>query len=38
MNKPILLNGEDSSGSVEAVRRSLEGTWELTALEYTPEI
>jgi hypothetical protein len=37
MNKPILLNGDESSGTVEALRRSLEGTWELTALEYTPE-
>jgi hypothetical protein len=36
MNKPIALGSESSSGSVESARRSLEGTWELTALELAP--
>ena len=33
MNKPIALTGEDPTGSVESTRHSLEGTWDLAALE-----
>jgi hypothetical protein len=36
MNKPVPLNAEASSGAVESVRRALQGTWELAALELAP--
>jgi hypothetical protein len=36
MNKPVMLSPDASSGAIESVRRALEGTWELTALEYAP--
>jgi len=37
MNKPVPLGGDSSSGSVEQARKQLMGTWELTALEMTPQ-
>jgi len=36
MNKPVALGKDASSGSVEAARRQLEGTWDLVALEWAP--
>jgi hypothetical protein len=37
MNKPIGLGSDPGSGAIEAVRRQLEGTWDLVALESAPE-
>jgi hypothetical protein len=37
MNKPVALNSEDSSGTLESARRQLTGTWELVGLEYSPQ-
>jgi hypothetical protein len=37
MNKPVALGGDAPSGSVEQIRKQLMGTWELTALEMTPQ-
>jgi hypothetical protein len=37
MNKPVALNSDDSSGTLEAARRQLTGTWDLEALEYSPQ-
>ena len=34
---PIALSREDTSGSMEAVRRQLSGTWDLVALQASPE-
>jgi len=36
MNKPVAINTEEGSGSLEAARRELTGTWDLLALEYAP--
>ena len=36
MNKPVELNASDTSGSLEAGRRQLQGTWTLVSLEYAP--
>jgi hypothetical protein len=36
MNKPVMLNSDPSSGSVESARRALFGTWQLAALEVVP--
>jgi hypothetical protein len=35
-NKPIPLGSDPSSGSVEAARRQLTGTWDLVSLESVP--
>jgi len=35
MNKPVALNSEDTSGTLETARRQLQGTWDLVALEYS---
>lgn len=37
MNKPVALNADAASGSVENARQQLMGTWELTALEMSPQ-
>jgi len=37
MNKPVALNSDDSSGTLEAARRRLTGTWDLVALESSPQ-
>jgi hypothetical protein len=37
MNKPVALNSEDSSGTLESARRQLTGTWDLVTLEYSPQ-
>jgi hypothetical protein len=37
MNKPIALNSDDSSGTLETARRQLTGTWDLVALESAPD-
>jgi hypothetical protein len=34
MNRPVPLGSDASSGAIETVRRDLQGTWELTALEW----
>src|SRR3954464_9576401 len=36
-NSPVGIGSDPSSGSVEAARRQLEGTWTLTSLEAVPE-
>ena len=36
MNKPIALGDDPSSGTVEATRRRLFGTWDLVSLEAAP--
>jgi hypothetical protein len=36
MNSPVSLNNEAGSGTVEAARRNLQGTWELVSLEWSP--
>jgi len=37
MNKPVALNSDPSSGTLESARRQLTGTWDLVALESAPQ-
>jgi hypothetical protein len=36
MNRPVPLGSDSSSGTLEAERRQLEGTWDLARLEVAP--
>jgi hypothetical protein len=37
MNKPVAMSSEAGSGELETARRQLTGTWELVALEWSPQ-